>query len=195
MTGTPSNEPGPEDEAKGLLWSVAAPIAAFLVLGLAASNCSGPAEQPNGTDLPTNATAAAAPTSRAVDAEAKPAAPPRSYSVAERSMICRAGIAKVMGRDPATMKATDKGKGITAIQYRRPDDNKLWKSECRLEGDRIIWRGVDSFGNDGPGRWRDLPEDGTLTFALEGKRVTVAETYSDGSVVPETFNFEGVRND
>lgn len=94
-----------------------------------------------------------------------------------------------MGRDPDTMAAKARSGGLVRVQYHRPDDNKLWKSECRLEGNRIIWRGVDSFGNDGPGRWRDLPEDGTLTFTLKGTIVAITEGYSDGTSSEETFRF------
>jgi len=193
MTDTPSNRTKQASyHPVRVWWDRGRPIAAALGMGLMLANCGGAAGPYNNTTAVEDSGAAApAPDNTASEPVAitPTAAPSRSYSAAERSMICRAGIAKVMGRDPKTMKATDKGQGITAVQYRRPDDNKLWKSECKLEGNRIVWRGVDSFGNDGPGRWRDRPDDGTLTFDVKGKRITVTETYSDGSVVPETFTF------
>lgn len=107
----------------------------------------------------------------------------------QRTMVCKAGIAILMGRDPKTMTATPQGGGLTRIQYRRPDDNKLWKTDCRIDGSRFMWRGVDSFGDDGPGRWRDSADDEVITFAINGKKVTMTETFSDGSVVKETYRF------
>lgn len=113
--------------------------------------------------------------------------PTKPLTFAKRSMICRARIAAVMGRDPKTMKATKAADDLIRIQYRRPDDGKLWKSECKLVGNRIVWRGVDSFGNDGPGRWRDGPDDEALTFEIDGNTVTTNS--SDGSSASETYRF------
>ncbi len=107
----------------------------------------------------------------------------------EREMVCKAGIAIMMGRDPKTMTAKPQGGGVTRIQYRRPDDNKLWKMDCRIDGNRFMWRGVDSFGNDGPGRWRNSPEDEVINFSISGKVITMTETFSDGSVVKESYQF------
>ena len=37
----------------------------------------------------------------------------------------------------------------------RQDDGKLFKYECTINGDSIVWRGVDLFRQgEGPGRWR-----------------------------------------
>lgn len=116
----------------------------------------------------------------------EPSAAP-TYTAGQRSMICRAGIAAVFGRDPKTMSARSLPDDLTRVEYRRPDDNKLWKSDCRIDGDRIVWRGVDAFGDNGPGRWRNGPADEILTFKLEGSAVTTNS--SDGSSASETYNF------
>jgi hypothetical protein len=110
-----------------------------------------------------------------------------SYTADERSMICRAGVAAVFGRDPKTMTVRDLGGDVTRVEYRRPDDHKVWKSDCRIDDDRIVWRGVDAFGDNGPGRWRNGPDDETLTFKIDGRAVTTAS--SDGSSASETYNF------
>lgn len=104
-------------------------------------------------------------------------------------MVCKAGIAILMGRDPKTMTTTPQPDGLTRVQYRRPDDNKLWKTDCRIDGNRFLWRGIDSFGNDGPGRWRDGPDDEVITFTINKKTVTMNERYSDGSTTSETYRF------
>lgn len=109
------------------------------------------------------------------------------YTADQRSMICRAGIAAVFGRDPKTMTVRDLGGDVTRIEYRRTDDHKLWKSDCRIDDDRIVWRGVDAFGDNGPGRWREGSDDEILTFKMEGNAVTTNS--SDGSSASETYNF------
>lgn len=145
---------------------------------LATATCSQPAQVvPNATNA-----------EPAVATDMLSSSPPvKPLTFAERSMICRAGIAAVMGRDPKTMKASKTSDDIIRIQYRRPDDGKLWKSECKLVGDRIVWRGVDSFGNDGPGRWRDGPYDEILTYTFDGNSVTTHS--SDGSSTNATYRF------
>jgi hypothetical protein len=52
-----------------------------------------------------------------------------------------------------------------------------------------MWRGVDSFGNDGPGRWRDSPQDEVIKFSISGRKIMMTETFNDGSVVKESYQF------
>lgn len=103
--------------------------------------------------------------------------------------VCKAGVAILMGRDPKIMRAMPLTDGLTRIEYRRQSDRKLWKSDCRVEGNRVITRGVDQFGNDGPGRWRDGLEDEVITFKIDGDNVTVHDDYGDGSSDDRTYRF------
>jgi hypothetical protein len=38
-----------------------------------------------------------------------------------------------------------------------------------------MWRAVDALPGSGPGRWRDDPADGVLTYKLDGDKVNVKE--------------------
>jgi hypothetical protein len=68
---------------------------------------------------------------------------------------CKRFVGELMGRDPEIMKAVDNGTQVVSVSYARPADGKLWKYECKVDGEMIIWRGVDVFGpGQGPGRWR-----------------------------------------
>lgn len=154
-----------------MLGCLAIPVVGVLAAILAVSQCSKTDTVAN-TDTP----------SAAAEQTASP-----SYTADQRSMICRAGIAAVFGRDPKAMTVRDLGGDVTRVEYRRPDDHKLWKSDCRIDADRIVWRGVDAFGGNGPGRWRDGPDDESLTFKIDGRAVTTAS--SDGSSASETYRF------
>lgn len=102
-----------------------------------------------------------------------------SVSAAQTRSVCKAAIAEMFGHSPRIMKATAIG-DLVRVTYNRPDDGKRWINDCRLDGDRIMWRGV----MDGsPGRWRNNPADDAYTFKVEGKKVVITTTYSDGSVV------------
>jgi hypothetical protein len=91
---------------------------------------------------------------------------PISLDATQASNVCKAGIAILMGRDPKTMKAKPLPGQMTRIEYRRPSDGKLWKHDCRIDGDRVVTRGVDMFGDDELGRWRDGLDDEVITLKL-----------------------------
>ena len=108
--------------------------------------------------------------------------------------ICKAAISKVMGRNPSIMKTHTGRDGIAYISYLRPDDGTRWRTKCRLEEAKVIWAS-DNPGDTG--RWRTLPEDGTLTYTLAGSgaaaTVTIEETWMDGSGSRETFTMRQLR--
>lgn len=99
--------------------------------------------------------------------------------------VCKAGIAQLFGHSPKIMKAVPLGNGIVRISYKRPDDGKPFKNDCQLQGNRIMWRGVDISPSSGPGRWRNRSDDEILTYRLKGKSVELTTTYSDGSSATE----------
>ena len=110
-----------------------------------------------------------------------------TYTPEQLSMICRAGIAAEFGRSHKIMRAKAQGDGLIRVTYNRPDDGKLWKSDCKVEGSRIVWRTVDAFGDNGAGRWRTGPDDDVLTFTLQGKSVTTDSR--TGMSASETYRF------
>ena len=83
------------------------------------------------------------------------------------SSACKKYIGELMGRPVSSMnidRVEDDG-SLVAISYVRSDDQKLFKYECKLEGENIVWRGVDIFApGEGPGRWRG--EDAKPVSAL-----------------------------
>ena len=80
---------------------------------------------------------------------------------------CKKYIGELMGRPVSSMnidRVEDDG-SLVAISYVRSDDQKIFKYECKLDGENIVWRGVDIFApGEGPGRWRD--EDARPVSAL-----------------------------
>ena len=83
------------------------------------------------------------------------------------SSACKKYIGELMGRPVSSMnidRVEDDG-SLVAISYVRSDDQKLFKYEGKLDGENIVWRGVDIFApGEGPGRWRD--EDAKPVSAL-----------------------------
>ena len=102
--------------------------------------------------------------------------------------VCRAAIADLNGQDPSITKVVSEDAGTIRIRYTRPSDGKVWTNDCRIEGDRIVWRTVNAFGaGSGEGRWRSDPADEVLTYRAQGDRVTITTTFSGEEPASETY--------
>ena len=97
---------------------------------------------------------------------------------------CKAGIAMLFGRDPEIIKIEKVSGGTVYLHYIRPDDGKKWKYKCKLDGDQVIWASNDP---DSSGRWRTHPDDGVLTYQIQGSELRVQQMYSDGSREEASF--------
>ncbi|MFK4870764.1 hypothetical protein [Novosphingobium sp. ZW T3_23] len=117
-----------------------------------------------------------APTSPVAETNAM-ATPSAIIDPVKAALICKAGIAKLFQQPTASMKAVPMAGGIIRVSYRRSSDNTFWKNDCRLEGAQIIWRAVDVTPGAGPGRWRDDPADGRVTYTMNGDEIVVEETF------------------
>lgn len=121
--------------------------------------------------------------------ETKPLAAHLSYN--DLGRICRGAVAALNGRDPQIIKVETVSAGIAHVAYRRPDDGKVWKNQCRVESDRVVWAAVDLNGlGSGPGRWRTDPADEVVTYEISGPTVTIRITYSDGSGAHDSYAIE-----
>jgi hypothetical protein len=115
-------------------------------------------------------------------------APVAALSDADLGRVCRAAVAALNGRDPAIIKVEHITGDMAYVGYRRPDDGKVWKNRCRVEGDRVVWSAVDLDGpGSGPGRWRTHPDDETITYSIDGATVKVRVGFSDGSGWEESY--------
>jgi hypothetical protein len=93
----------------------------------------------------------------AKEIEAEPKKAEVATAAIDIGAACKKYIGELMGR-PADVMSVDyeeQGGALVGVSYRRQSDNKLWKYECTVAGENILWRGVDLFEpGEGPGRWR-----------------------------------------
>lgn len=170
---------------------------AVLAMTTTATGCSNPSDDDAANETINAAMQAAANADAAIAradaalamAEGRVTSP--TVSSSDLARICRAAVAHMMGKDPAIMKVKSNSDGVVRIQYKRPDDGTIWKDDCRLEGQRVMWRAVDAFAGSGPGRWRNHPDDEVITYSLDGDNVTINQRYSDGSNDSATFVVRG----
>lgn len=102
--------------------------------------------------------------------------------------ICKATAAITFGREYKIMKLdqldTD---GIAYVHYNRPSDNSRWAIKCKLDGYQVIWA---SNNPNNTGRWRNDPLDGKIHYSISRNRLTMIQTFSDGSVDSKTYDVE-----
>ena len=106
---------------------------------------------------------------------------------AQLASVCKAAIAETFAQPLNIMNIVNSEGGIVRIRYNRPSDGKRWTNDCRIEGNRIVWRSVDAFGGDGPGVWRTRPEDEVTTFRIEGDSVVITTKYPDNAPIHSTY--------
>lgn len=98
---------------------------------------------------------------------------------------CKAAIAAINGRDPATMKGKKLADDLVHVSYIRPDDGKRWQSRCRIDdANHLTWAQFDAFGDGQQGRWRT--ED-TVEFSVEGKSLHVKVSTEGELMSDETY--------
>lgn len=104
----------------------------------------------------------------------------------DRSFVCRAAIAELMGRPIDIISAAEHEVGTIRTSYVRPSDGTNWSFSCVLEGNRVIWASVEN-GARARGRWRTDEADEIVTFLLDSDRVTITQLFSDGSLISENY--------
>lgn len=113
--------------------------------------------------------------------------PAPNLTRAQLASVCKAAIAETFAQPLKIMKVASNEGGIARVRYNRPSDGKRWTNDCRVEGNRIIWRTVDAFKGDGPGVWRTRPEDEVTTFRIDGGNVTITTKYPDNAPISSTY--------
>jgi len=106
-------------------------------------------------------------------------------SAPKNHVICKAGIAAIMGRSPSIMKASNIDGPVIGISYIRKDDGTKWALKCRILGNKIIWGNSD-------GRWRTDPLDGVVNYKIEKDSIVVAVRYYDGSESLEKYKISAL---
>ena len=108
-------------------------------------------------------------------------------SADDLSKVCRAAIAKTFNESPSVMRVIQNENGIVRIHYNRTSDKSLWKNDCRILGDVVQWRGVDSTPYSKLGPWHPNGYDETLTFRIEGNKVDIFTDWGDGDKERKTY--------
>jgi len=97
--------------------------------------------------------------------------------------ICKATVAKVMGKAPSIIKIDKVSGNVTHLSYIRQNDGSHWALRCKLEGSTAIW----ATGTD---RWRTGQYDSKITFSVNKQTLNISEKFSDGSGDDKSYNLK-----
>ncbi|QLS08426.1 hypothetical protein HV326_04575 [Enterobacter hormaechei] len=96
----------------------------------------------------------------------------------------------MFGRDHKIMQLDKIESGIAYVHYIRQNDGTRWAIKCKLIGDQVMWA---SDNPDSTGRWRDDPADGTVKYAVDGRKIIITELYSDGSSTSNSYPLKQLK--
>lgn len=102
--------------------------------------------------------------------------------------ICRAAIASLMGQSPSIIRATPakdatSDQGMTVrTRYVRPSDGTVWRSECAVAGNRVIWATINDDGSVGRKRNEDQ-----IFYSATGDTINISQVMDGVNVSNETF--------
>jgi hypothetical protein len=101
--------------------------------------------------------------------------------------ICKATIAKLMGKKPSIIKIDKTSGNVIYLSYIRPFDGSHWAYRCKLEGSTAIWA-------SDVGRWRTGIYDSTLTFSANKNNLKITESHPDGSSGYKSYSLQQLSN-
>jgi hypothetical protein len=147
-------------------------VALALTGAFALAACGEPASEP--ADAPT----VVAPAS--VSTASGPSATPVTLSEGLMATVCRSGVGAVYGQPGADVVVLNRAGGVVTVGWRAPVDGGQLTAECRIDGNRVLWRPLDR-PVAGENRWMDQPGDPVVTYSLDGSTLTVSQSLPDGT--------------
>jgi hypothetical protein len=106
--------------------------------------------------------------------------PLKSNKTVKEIEIAKFAIAAIMNQKPEIID-TEKDDGLYYVSYKRPNDGKKFEYKIKIVGKNIVW------GNSN-GRWRDTAYDEKISFEITFKKLTIVQTFNDGSTNKKDFN-------
>jgi hypothetical protein len=102
--------------------------------------------------------------------------------------ICRAGIATIMSKNVGIVAFDGKSGSSYKFHYIRDFDKSRWDLRCYLDGNKLVWA-----TKDGPWRTRAGDEPVHWRVSVPDDRLTITESYADGSATVRSYSLSEVR--
>lgn len=131
----------------------------------------------------------AAPTTEKSDAPVAPASvadadAPSVLTAAQLRRVCQTGLAEIHGQGVTDIQIDGLDGKVFNASWRAPVDGGRRRAQCRVDGDLVIWKLVDTT-NPEENRWMDRAGDPVTRFVLDGETVTINQTLPGAGVVAE----------
>lgn len=152
-------------------------VASLLVVSLACSS----KKSPKDIDAVDSVASIEKPDSTSVEEVLlTPSAPEGELKNFTKADVAKFVMAAVMSQPVKIISVKQTG-GIFAVSYTRRSDGQRFEYKVKFEDNKAVWANID-------GRWREDPEDERITFSEMGKKLSILQTFSDGSVDSQEFS-------
>ena len=106
--------------------------------------------------------------------------PEKIFDNSKKEMqIARFAIASIMNQKKEIIVVKQEN-NIYLASYNEPDEGKLYEYKIKINGNQIAWGNAN-------GRWRDSNFDEIITFEEDGDKITIRQSFDDGSAVEKEY--------
>ena len=82
--------------------------------------------------------------------------------------------------------------GVASLSWPAPVDGGRMRAQCRLEGDRIVWKPLDRPVSE-QNRWMIAPSDPIVRATVAGDRITISSMASEMRATTTSFTLPAER--
>ncbi|NBB51884.1 hypothetical protein GVN24_26730 [Rhizobium sp. CRIBSB] len=137
-------------------------------------------------------TASASAPDRAVVTTPVAAQMPIAPVASDLARVCRAGLAAIHEQAVDALAVDSLEGGVASLSWPAPVDGGRMRAQCRLEGDRIVWKPLDRPVSE-QNRWMIAPSDPIVRATVAGDRITISSMASEMRATTTSFTLPAER--
>lgn len=100
--------------------------------------------------------------------------------------VCRAGLAAIHEQAVDALAVDSLDGGVASLSWPAPVDGGRMRAQCRLEGDRIVWKPLDRPVSE-QNRWMIAASDPVVRATVDGDRISISTESAELPVATTSF--------
>jgi len=100
--------------------------------------------------------------------------------------VCRAGLAAIHEQAVDALAVDSLEGGVASLSWPAPVDGGRMRAQCRLEGDRIVWKPLDRPVSE-QNRWMIAASDPIVRATVDGDRIIISTMSAELPLATTSF--------